>query len=598
MTVIKTVIKTVTKEQPVRLIKRGNIYWSNLRLAHLSGRSLILPDPFGVVRVSKIGSLRISLKTGDKKEAQLRGYRLALAVDEWEKRRAASIEPITHADIQLAADLMRGALLAADDETHSEALAAGLSGEVVDREPDRYLASAVPLPAPGITGDVKLLARLAELIPFYVQQATGKVPAGPITPDYFPFAAAFRDLHSDLLKRGAGQTVPTPTDPRLKAAKAAKAAFTWDNLLAYYFAAHPALSERSRALYQLVIKNLSAFCKCQPAELKRAQVVDWRDSVVVRLAPKTALTRVRAGRTLYHYALVNEKFGDPRPADAFEGVTVAGAKSAKSGRVEFTLDELQMIFASPPVLSAIPAAAGAHAALWLPLIGAFTGARRSEILGLLADEVVQDPKTKIWYLDFKDNSIRTLKVDSCARKTPIHKTLIDLGFLDYARAIREAGTNRLFPGVIDPNACSTFCIEWFHARIGSPPAGVLKDVHSFRHCFKTASRSADVQTEVHDVFTGHVSDSKNSGKDYGSPAWLPTLKNAMDKIEYPGVKFLPPPLPTPPELKALQAAADRRSLHGRNRVLARERSAVRAAARAARVQVRRGRPRKVAQPSE
>ena len=48
MTVIKTVIKTVTTEQPVvRLIKRGNIYWSNLRLGHLSGRVLNLPD-FGM----------------------------------------------------------------------------------------------------------------------------------------------------------------------------------------------------------------------------------------------------------------------------------------------------------------------------------------------------------------------------------------------------------------------------------------------------------------------------------------------------------------------------------------------------------------------
>ena len=112
------------------------------------------------------------MKIGDKKEAQLRGYRLALAVDGWEKRQVAATEPITPSDIQLAADLMRGALLGADDDTYAEAMKSALSGVAVDREPDRYWFKELILPAPGIAGDKQLLELLAELMPFYIRQAT------------------------------------------------------------------------------------------------------------------------------------------------------------------------------------------------------------------------------------------------------------------------------------------------------------------------------------------------------------------------------------------------------------------------------------------
>lgn len=598
------VAKSVASE-PMNLQRRGNLFWTNLRLPQMAGHTLNLQS--GPVRVGKNGYLRVSLSTGDRKEAEKRARRLAVEIDDaldaldaLTVAKTRATEPITPDDIQLAADLMRGALLAADDDAHTEALGAALADTTPDRSPDRELAAAVKLPPPGAAGDVKLLKMLVELIPFYVNQATGKTPTGVITPDYAPFAAAFRSLHADLLARGAGQPVPTPPDPREAAkAKAAKAkhAFSWDDLLAYYLAAHPALSPRSRALYHLTIKALAAFCKCPPADLRRVQVVAWRDLLAAQLAPKTALTRVRASRTLYYYALVNEQLGDPAPADAFASVTVAGAKSAKSSRREFSLENLKRIFAAPlPALPDIPASAGAHAALWLPLIALFTGARREEILGLLASEVVQDPATGIWYFDIKDNELRKVKVDSCTRKTPVHASLIELGFIDYVSAVHKASVKRLFPGVVSGNACAEYVINFIRSRIDAP-GGIKQDNHSFRHSFKTATRSVPLGTEIHDALTGHKAASAGSSGDYGSPAWLSTLKAEIDKVTYPGVSFTPPPLPTPAELKALQAAAARRALNGRNRMLGKLAATARAI-RAARVQVRRGRPHKAAQPAE
>ena len=596
MNVAKIVAKSVASE-PMNLQRRGDRLWTNLRLPQMAGRTLNLPS--GLVRVGKNGYLRVSLSTGDRKEAEKRARRLAVEIDDaldaLTVAKTRATEPITPDDIQLSADLMRAVLLSADEDTHGEALAAALVDATPDRSPDRELAPAVKLPPPGAAGDAALLRQLIELIPFYIRQATGKTAAGPLTPDYAPFAAAFRDLHADLLKRGAGQTVPTPPDPRLKAIKAkTKAAFGWEDLLAYYLAAHPSLSERSRALYKLVIKALSIFCKCPPADLKRGQVIDWRDSLTQRLAPKTALTRVRAGRTLYYYALVNEKFGDPRPADAFEGVTVAGAKSAKSSRTEFSLENLIKIFASPqPALSDIPAASGAHAALWTPLLALFMGARREEMMGLLTDEVAE--LNGIWFLDLKDNGLRPLKRGTLPHRVPIHKMLIELGFLDYVRAAKAAGVNRLFPGLVNSKRSAAFVIAEIKRRI-CPPLGLKQDIHSFRHTFITAERNVPLVSAIENALVGHKIAPGVHGN-YGSPAGLAILKTEIDRIAYPGVTFTPPPVPTPVELLALEAAAARRALAGRNRMLGKERAAARAA-RAARVQVRRGRPRKASQLAE
>jgi hypothetical protein len=67
---------------------------------------------------------------------------------------------------------------------------------------------------------------------------------------------------------------------------------------------------------------------------------------VKNVASKTALTRLNAAHTVYFYSLRNEKPGERR--DPFDGVTVVGAKTAKSSRKEFSLDALREIFRDPP----------------------------------------------------------------------------------------------------------------------------------------------------------------------------------------------------------------------------------------------------------
>ena len=226
------------------------------------------------------------------------------------------------------------------------------------------------------------------------------------------------------------------------------------------------------------------------------------------VAPKTALTRLNAAHTVYLYSLRNEKLGERR--DPFDGVTVAGAKTAKSNRKEFSLDSLREIFRDPPTLDEIPDSAGKHAAFWIPLLALYTGARREELAGLLIEEVGETEGTI--FLHFKDNKLRKLKNDTSERMTPLHSELTLLGFRHYLSAVKTAGVERLFPGLVRSDGVADWFIPHVKSRIGA--TGFMQDLHSFRHTFKTASRNVPLSTEIHDAITGHKTPSVGSHYGY------------------------------------------------------------------------------------
>lgn len=64
---------------------------------------------------------------------------------------------------------------------------------------------------------------------------------------------------------------------------------------------------------------------------------------------------------------------------------------------------------------------------WIPLIAAYTGARREEIAGLHAADVQEHGG--IWCFKFEENVERSVKTDASGRLVPIHPHLIELGIL-------------------------------------------------------------------------------------------------------------------------------------------------------------------------
>jgi integrase len=547
------------------LAHRGNTWHFSRRLPNdsairpgsliiLSGRSIL---------IGKNGYVRFSLETTDKREALRRSRMYAAELDTViesnTRRQETTALPITDRDIQRGARLMQATLLAADETQYKKSLAAALAGDEAPQPPDREQDIAAMLPPASVAGDAQLLQQLRSLIPFYVLQATGKLISGNLS-DYgdrlIPFVQAWRNTAVGLSDRAEGKTVITPPDPRNDPVEGAR--LDWDELLAYYEQQHPDLAVRTCSLYKLALGELATFAKCDPIELKRVHVVEWHDTLLTHLKAKTVLTRLNAAGSVYRYALSNEKLGER--SNPFNGVTVAGAKSATSSRKGFELATLKAVLDPLPPLSEIPASAGAHAALWIPLLALFTGARRGELAGLMLDEVGQD-ENGIWYLHFRLNALRKLKTGVSERFVPLHKELVTLGFPEYIKAAKAAGVSQLFPGIANPDSIGEWFSDFVRSRIGQ--TDVMQDLHSFRHTFKTATRNAALVQEIHDAITGHATPGVSA--QYGDRAGLPRVKLEIDKIGYPDLVLQPPPQPTKDELKLQEIATRRRLISGQRR---------------------------------
>jgi integrase len=150
---------------------------------------------------------------------------------------------------------------------------------------------------------------------------------------------------------------------------------------------------------------------------------------------------------------------------------------------------------------------------WLPLIALYTGARQEEIgQSLIADIGSEDG---IYYLDI--NSIdegKSLKTHSSRRKVPLHKELIQCGFLQHVKTLKASGEKKLFPELTKDKhgKCTRPFSKWYNRY--ADEIGITdkrKVFHSFRHGFKDACRNAEIDEAISDALTGHSSASVGRG---------------------------------------------------------------------------------------
>ncbi len=138
---------------------------------------------------------------------------------------------------------------------------------------------------------------------------------------------------------------------------------------------------------------------------------------------------------------------------------------------------------------------------WLPLVAALSGARREEIAGLKAAEILEIDG--IPAMQIAPNANRGLKTPSSHRTLPLHPQLIDLGLVDLARArLEEAGPDAdLFPDLNPGKEGVKFGdkIDYrfrllVQNRLDGNPDG--KVFHSFRHYVATQLGRTDGVTEA------------------------------------------------------------------------------------------------------
>jgi integrase len=225
----------------------------------------------------------------------------------------------------------------------------------------------------------------------------------------------------------------------------------------------------------------------------------------------------------------------------FRNMRVVLEKDDEDNRLPFEPDDLKAIFSAPVHASGDRPRGGAgEAAFWFPVLGLMMGGRLQEIADLrLCD--VRKAEDGIWHFDINDEDGRRLKTRSSRRKVPLHPVLVDIGFLDYLAALREATEDpkaSLWPeigAVVGSSAPSAPWSKWFGRYLrGTVGIGESRKVfHSFRHTFKRLTRDAGIPEEMHDALTGHGDDKGSVGRRYGRGVSLPVLAARMREIQAP-----------------------------------------------------------------
>ena len=194
---------------------------------------------------------------------------------------------------------------------------------------------------------------------------------------------------------------------------------------------------------------------------------------------------------------------------------------------------------------------------WLPLLALHAGGRINELSQLYLQDVktvegvacihfnlegedkldVDDPDVETPTSSATRAADKSLKTVNADRFVPLHKTLIDLGFLKYLGTLREAGYNRLFPELLyDANkGYGKAAGKWFNERfLGQQlriPRNGKKTFHSMRHNFATALGATNPNALVQADLLGHTRGAANTGGRYDKGVFM-NRKTYLDLITH------------------------------------------------------------------
>jgi len=208
----------------------------------------------------------------------------------------------------------------------------------------------------------------------------------------------------------------------------------------------------------------------------------------------------------------------------------------------YRVDELQAIFNSPVFTKGErPVAGKGEAAFWMPLLMAFTGARRDEVAQLTTDSVRHADGVAYILIDAIDEG--RLKTEESKRAVPLHRRLIEMGFMSLVAERVKAGGGQLFPH-LKPNKRGQYGAKWgdWWGRYVRNKVGItdlrINPAHSFRHAFITECRRVEMREDFERALVGHVRGSakKDAHDGYGEHL-VSALKVAIDRIEYRGLEL-------------------------------------------------------------
>lgn len=236
---------------------------------------------------------------------------------------------------------------------------------------------------------------------------------------------------------------------------------------------------------------------------------------------------------------VRERLLDSNPASHVPLLKAKRSNSKK--RVPFTYEELQKVFSTPIYSGCKDDEHGYNIIgtnkprrhrFWIPLIALYTGMRLNEICQLFVNDIDVVEGIQVIHVRIDEEGIKTLKNDNSERIVPIHKSLIELGFLDYVKSIKEQNHKQLFPelGVSARHSFSDNFSKWFSRFLTTSNLkrpGLC--FHSFRHTFRDECRVHDINKEIAATLGGWKF-SDDAMDRYGKGYDLKILQTEINKI--------------------------------------------------------------------
>ncbi|MBK4716307.1 MULTISPECIES: site-specific integrase [Tenebrionibacter/Tenebrionicola group] len=216
-------------------------------------------------------------------------------------------------------------------------------------------------------------------------------------------------------------------------------------------------------------------------------------------------------------------------ANPVENVLAKRKKTARSqdNRYQFDDDELELIFSAYwfKTGEGVPNKFGRHIDFrpyryWLPLLALYSGGRMNELCQLYLSDIRMS-ENGVAYLDFNldspdkvmdteaeaDKSLKTL---NALRQVPIHPRLIELGFLEYVKALKADGQERVFPELTfnKIKGYRGYASKWFNELYFGKQLGLdrngKKVFHSFRHNYVNSLDRLELSERMIAQLVGHV----------------------------------------------------------------------------------------------
>ena len=203
-------------------------------------------------------------------------------------------------------------------------------------------------------------------------------------------------------------------------------------------------------------------------------------------------------------------------------------------RDAFSDEDLMNLFESKEYIQGIHTSSSRF---WIPLLGLFTGARENELCQLYKSDVYQDVASGVWVIDINENKEdQKLKKPSHKRIVPIHKKLIDLGFIEFTESVQAERLFEDLPYLRD--GYGDKFSKWFNrtyrkrCNVGQLP-DEKKNFHSFRHTVITQLRNIhNIDKSVTAKLVGQQPNDQNETDRYTKKLDIVENQKIVNKLKF------------------------------------------------------------------